>query len=274
MRKHVNEDLLTCPQPSPECALSGVVPCWGVVGGYIVSGGILRESDRSEMRAYNPFAEYELPTQVARIVTGDVSPEEFAGKFGLLGHDHLVSRRECKGGDPIEWVRAHSRTVALCLDLIGVLEEGDEVVIGDAVETTRPGPYIWGQRIGKLPTRFTDHSLKKNVPPAAIARNWLTRLITDNIQGITRRLSTDAYGSRLASYFSFKAMIETVYWQLADRVEGGGVRRCLECRRFFLTRDKRQQYCPPYPGSTRSRCSSRVNVNSFRSRHTGHKEIT
>lgn len=298
VRKRVKPDLLTHPQPSSECAGSGFIPAWGVAERYLVAGGILQEAEGpSSWRAYNPFAEYELPTQLARIATGELSPEEFAGRFGLLGYDRLLrptqiaralagdvsvtelskqlSRDDAKrkGGDPVEWILAHSRTVGLCLDLIGAFEGGDNYLIVETVETVARGgqaargPYAWGLIVAGLPDKFTKHTLKIHPQGhAAIARGWLSNFITDNIAGIRRRLQEDAYGSRLASYFGFGAMIQTVYWQLADTIERGGIRRCRSCQRFFLARDKRQQYCPPFPGATRSRCSSRLNVGNFRMR--------
>lgn len=297
MRKHVKHDLLTPPQLNPENTGPGFIQTWSVLSGpcgYVVTDGFLQApKDPTSARWYNPFAEYELPTQLARIATGELSLEEFAGRFGLLGYENLfrqtmlarampgrellrqLSRDKAirKGGEPVKWVLAHSRTVALCLQLIGVLEEADSQAIVEAVETTTPGPYAWGLGVGKLSTAFARQTLE--VRPklhAGIARGWLRNFITENIAGISRRMDMDAYGTRLASFFSFRAMIQTVYWQLADKVEGGGIRRCLECKRFFLARDKRQQYCPPFPGATRSRCSSRLNTSSFRELQQGRRE--
>ena len=79
-------------------------------------------------------------------------------------------------------------------------------------------------------------------------------------------MMTGPIGSRAESFFLSQATIEAVYWQLADKIEAKMILRCSECRRFFVARDKRQQYCPPLPGSARSRCSSRLNVRNFRDR--------
>jgi hypothetical protein len=183
--------------------------------------------------------------------------------LGQLSRDKAIR----KGGDPVKWVLAHSRTVALCLQLIGVLEEADRHAIAETVETTTSGPYAWRLGVGKLSTKFAQSTLETRPQlHAGIARGWLRNFITDNIAGISRRMDMDAYGTRLVSFFSFRAMIETVYWQLADKAESGGIRRCLECKRFFVARDKRQQYCPPFPGASRSRCSSRLNISNFRIR--------
>jgi hypothetical protein len=230
---------------------------------------VLCEDASVGLRAYNPFSTVELPTALARITTDDVSPIAFASEFGLLGYDRLIqpgSPQKARGGDPIDWILAHSRTVALCINLIGLIEEGDNTEMEYVLENAGRGPYAWSSELVYLPTDSIRHELQKRTPASAIARNYLSRYITENIVGVTRILNTDAHRTRLASLFTFRAMIEVVYWQLTDRAEYGGVRHCAQCKHFFVARDKRQQYCPPFPGSTRSRCSSNFNVKNFRSR--------
>jgi hypothetical protein len=256
--------MLTYPKPSQESAGSGFVPVWGVATKYEVKRGVLRE-EGAPVRAYNPFAAVELPTALARITSNELSPVAFASEFGLLGYDKLAPEKP-RGGDPLDWIIAHSRTVALFLELIGLLEEGDYAGLDYVLPEASTGPYAWGATLVGLPTDVIRHELRRGIPAAAIARNYLSRYITENVVGVTRLLNTDAQRTRLASLFTFRGMIEAVYWQLADRAESGGVRRCRQCRHFFVARDKRQQYCPPFPGATRSRCSSKFNVQNFRSR--------
>jgi hypothetical protein len=266
--KHIKTDLLTYLKRTPECAGSGFIPAWAVAPHYEVAEGVLREVGISD-REYNPFSRLELPTELARIATGELSPVAFASEFGLLGHDALLLPETGRGGDPLDWVVAHSRTVGLFLNLIGLLEEDDEHALQYELKHASPGLYAFGRQLVNLPTDHIRDALKRNVPAAGLARLYIGRYITENILGITRRLQTNPQLTRVASAFVFRAMIETVYWQLANRLESGGVRRCAECRRFFIARDKRQQYCPPFPGSTRSRCSAKLNVQNFRSRQRG-----
>lgn len=247
-----------------------------------------------------PFSEEGLPTAVARVSSGDITPLDFVSHFGELGYSRLVrtsllpyfssclpksakwkaaysayqnfrdaaikAARDLPDGDPVDWLMAQSRTVALCLNFIGSLANGDEYETRDALEGVTRGPYAMRDRIVTLPVKEWRESLSRGVAPSTIIRRPLSDMITENIAGIRRWLITDPFGSRSDSFFLHTGMIEAVYWQLADKMEAKMVRRCAECKRFFVARDKRQQYCPPLPGSTRSRCSSRLNVRNLRSR--------
>jgi len=291
MNKRVKSDLLT---------YDGFWSVSVVAKQYRITDGLMHRAGRDSARSYNPFTEVGLPTALARISSEEISPLEFASQFGELGYSRLVrntlapsfssclpktadwktayaafqnygnafhsAARNLREGDPVDWITAQSKTVALCLEFIGLLAEGAEEEIQDAVENVPRGPYAWGVRLGFLPIKDWRQSLRSGVGPSAIIRQSLCNLITENMAGVRRWLVTDPHGSRAESFFLCSAMIEAVYWQLADRMEARLVRRCVECRRFFVARDKRQQYCPPLPGSTRSRCSSRLNVSNFRKR--------
>jgi hypothetical protein len=272
--KRVKVDLLTYPAKPLGRQL------WTVAKQYEVIDGVLREKGIRGLRSYYPLTSVELPTALARISSetreNRLSPVDFALEFGLLGHDKLVTegrwfgasridRVQVRGGDPVEWIQAHSRAVGFCIRFMGLLEEGDETEIRDELEIIKPGPYAAEARIVNLPSAaHINRMLKENVPASAIVRRFIGTLITENIVRVRRRMSLDMFGTRIDSSLYFPAMIAAVYWQLADRLEGGGIRRCLGCKEFFVARDKRQQYCPAWPGSTRSRCSSRVNVRIFR----------
>ena len=292
MRKHVKDDLLTYPR-------NDFFAVALVAKRYEITEGLLHSVGSKSARNYNPFLEVSLPTALARISSGEISPLEFALEFGELGYSRIIrnkltplsvslpksaeweaasdayqnwqkafhaATRNMPLGDPVDWILAHSKTVALCLEFIGLLAEGDEDAIHDAVETVPRGPYAWGVRLGTLPVKEWSQILRTGAAASAIIRLALCDLINENIAGIRRRLVTDPRGSRTESFFLCSATIEAVYWQLADRMEARMIQRCSECRRFFVARDKRQQYCPPLPGSTRSRCSSKLNVKNFRLR--------
>lgn len=266
---------------------------------YRITDRVLHRVGVKSTRSYNPFVEVGLPNALARIWSGELSPLEFASEFGELGYSRILrntitplsvslpkstewqaayaayqnwqtafhaAARNMPEGDPLDWTLAHSKTVALCLEFSGLLMEGNEKEIRDAAEGVERGPYAWGIRLGNVPVKEWRHSLKKGVPASAIVRLALCNIITENITGIRRWLVSDVHGSRAESSFLCNGTIEAVYWQLADGMEAKDVRRCLECRRFFLARDKRQQYCPALPGSTRSRCSSKLNVRNHRER--------
>jgi hypothetical protein len=293
MNKRVEADLLTYSQ--------GGFPSLAVVAKrYQVKGGWLSSVGPGVARTYMPFSEAGLIDALAGISTGDVTPLEFASVFGGLGYSRLVraaayphfssclpmsdkwkaayaeyrnyrdaviaAARDLPDGDPLDWLMAQSRTVALCLNFSGLLARGDEYEIQEALEEVTRGPYATRDRIVSLPVKSWRGALRKRKAPSVIIRRPLCDLITENITGVRRWMMTNPFGSHAESFFLCQATIEAVYWQLADKMEAKMVRRCVGCRRFFVARDKRQTYCPPLPGSTRSRCSSRLNVENFRNR--------
>ena len=293
MRKRVETDLLTYS--------NGGYPSLAVVSQrYAITKDLLHHVGNGVRRTYMPFSELGLPADLGRISTKEVTPLDFAAEYGTLGYSRLVrttlvpnfsaslaksapwkaahaayrgyrdaafaAARDLPDGDPLDWLTAHSRTVALCLDFIGLLAEGDEYAIREAVEGVTRGPYAMRDRIVSLPVKEWREALGAGTAPSVIIRRPLCDLITENIAGVRRWFVTDPLGTRADSFFLCSATIEAVYWQLADKMEAKMVRRCEACHRFFIARDKRVQYCPPFPGSTRSRCSSRLNTKNYRER--------
>jgi hypothetical protein len=293
MGKHVKYDLLTYSN-------GGFPSLSKVAKQYQLTNGLLRRVGHGVARTYMPFSEVGLPTALARISTKEITPLEFASEFGELGYSRLVraallprfsaclpksdnwktahaayrdyrdavmtAARDLLEGDPVDWIIAQSRTVALCLNFVGLLGGGDEYEILDALADVTRGPYAMRDQIVTLPVKEWREALRNGIAPSVIIRRPLCDLIAENIAGVRRWLITDPHGSRAESFF-FGTTIEAAYWQLADKMEAKMVLRCAECKRFFVARDKRQQYCPPLPGSSRSRCSSRLNVKNWRDRH-------
>jgi len=96
----------------------------------------------------------------------------------------------------LDWIVAQSRTVALCLQFIGLLHEGDEYATSDAVENVPHGPYAWGIRVGFLPLKEGREGLRSGVASTAIIRRSLCDFMTQNISGVRRWVLTDPYASR------------------------------------------------------------------------------
>ncbi|HWA96774.1 MAG TPA: hypothetical protein VG844_19425 [Terracidiphilus sp.] len=295
MGKRVEIDLLTYSK-------DGFPSFADVAKKYDISGGVLREADKGVTRTYLPFTETEIPHALARVSTGEITPLEFASRYGLLGFSSLVrprllptfssalpksaewrsahtayrkyrdlvysAARSLPDGDPLDWFMAQSRTVALCLQFAGLLNEGDETAIKYEVESlSEETTYARGSELCTLPVQSWRKALKRRARASAIIRAQLSHTITENVAGVQRVFLADPFGARIDSLFS-GTVIEAVYWQIGDKMEARTIVRCHDpqCARFFIARDKRQQYCPPLPGSKRSRCSSRLNVKNFRDR--------
>jgi len=98
----------------------------------------------------------------------------------------------------------------------------------------------------------------------ALARQVRRSLINPNIKGISRVLKE--VGGKDQSLLQFQALIEVAYWQLADVVDGGRVRRCEAsgCGAVFIQKDRRQRFCPPRFAQQESPCAIRERVGNFR----------
>jgi hypothetical protein len=303
-------------------AQSGFSTYWRVYSDYTIKDGVIKESGK-RVREYQPIVEPALPVALSRVARGEVSIEEFAHQFGLLGYRPLFPQKILEAllgyapkavwdvvratlrkkellrtkpavparrifdiwyaatdGEPVAWIKAHANTVAALIEILGLIQDGDIDALAYTVRNKPAGPFAVGYHVAqeitwpriprdrKRAKEYEAHLLDPAAAPtlaAGIVRNY----INCNISGIRRDLYTPVSVSpapRGRSKFTFRAMIEAVYWQLADRLERGGIRRCIECGRYFVARDPRQVHCPPFPGAKRSRCSSRQNVRIWRGR--------
>ena len=169
---------------------------------------------------------------------------------------------------------AHARSVKVCLELIYYIEEQDEIALDEIISNFPAPPFGLGWRTNHLDFRADyDHYRKFHPAPNAIdhAHSIVDRIINPNISGVSRQFSHRHSRTQSRSTWVFNGMIEAVYWQLADKFEHGGIRRCRNCERTFVARDKRQHFCPPPDGLKRSRCASRHNVALHRDRTRGDK---
>ena len=297
MTKRVEDDLLTyrnSPNDYPFMAT--------VYTRYRLRDGTLMAASRKIERTFRPFGEPGLIDGLVRVSENEITPEDYVGSFGLLGFSNLAHRalvptlpsaleRNPEWGefrhkftqyhqealkavvrlpraDPIDWFLAHARTVALCVKFAGLFHEGDEHAILDAIQDLPAKGYAAQASMVSLPTDRWRESLRDAARPSELIGFEICNLISSNIRGVERWVDS-GYGALTANpktYFVSSSTIEAIYWQLADKIAAELIRRCEGCRRFFIARDKRQTYCPPFPGSTRSRCSSRLNTTNHRHR--------
>ena len=240
---------------------------WFVFEGYTVRDGVL-VSEGKIARLSAPAVESSLPSELAKLSVLKVRSEKFT--------DALVAFATRCGGDPVYWVKAHARTVADALEVIDRLGDVESARRPEerrrarknlrscleqrCLDPRRPRPIavaIADQVRHKL--FFTAALL---LDPVCAAHHYLRSLINPNIREVALQLYEAPQG-KSQTFFRFRAMIEVVYWHLANALERGEVRRCAECRRPFIATDRRQRFCPP-PGAGRSRCASRFHVRTFR----------
>jgi hypothetical protein len=212
---------------------------------------------------YDPNAEAGLLGALLDIAQNKLKPVEFADQFGLLGYNYIVPRENvCKDGDPLNWFLAQARTVQVAAELIGRLGEAQESDGGRRFlaeylkDEIGDGPYSLGGRVTEI--RFQQSSRS----PILVANGILRYLLNANLGETGRRIQIVASGPR--TVFTFRALIEVIYWQLADQIGKDAIRRCAECGRIFTGANSRIRFCPPASGQTISPCKSRFNVRRHR----------
>jgi hypothetical protein len=241
----------------------GFCTAWRVFADYELKNYRIRPMDTSHVAFYAPSASESLIPAIIRVAANDLDPLAFVRQYGLFGYAQLKSRQGIiPDQDPVEWFLAHARTIAAAVNLIGELQSDDEHALSDTIRRFSNGPYAEGTRIYKL-TAHPAVALADSDPVRA-AHLLLQSLINPNLIDIHRELVN--VSGRSKSFFTFNAMASVVYWRISDSLVEGDIRRCAECGRFFQASDKRQKYCPRFPGAQLSRCSVRKNVRDYRGR--------
>ena len=223
---------------------------WPVYQRYVIKGDVLCEVGRHPLflptRLIAPAIESDLYATLAKVHQGIVKPLEFASQFGLLGHDHTVDPTARRGGDPIPWFRRQANDVFHIVNLLEAISDTDALRVQQWLKGLRP-PYFHA-------------SVHWESNPVRAGREFLSRLLTARMEGIHRKLEVAADGT-MRSVFQPRALIDVIYWQLADYACGNGrVRHCVGCGEIFVSSDPRRLYCP---GKT---CANRTWVRRFRER--------
>jgi hypothetical protein len=253
--------------------------------------GELRWSDKSaayETSTYSPFEALGILPSLFRVIeAGRERPAApnveddpvikavaaFVQDYGLLGQTALGGKRPIvqiqrtsgrpypAEADDLVWFRGHASTVHLVMSLIRALRGK---INAEALERLFVG---LPQRIATVqdPWWMTlDSDFKAGVRTEGVvktAQRALSALLTPNLQGVDLVIDPESG----APVFRFRALIQAVYWMLADRW-GIGRRpiRCKECGAVFFPDDDREKFCPPPPGVNESRCGRRRRMRILR----------
>ena len=241
----------------------------------IQEGGVLKIQHKvSTGEFYAPAANPDLPCYLAEVHAGRITPQQFASEFGLLGHFALVPPERRMGGDPIRWFMAHARTVYTCIQLLAEAQSGDAQHLRSILNSFPAGPYAEQGRIYQKTFIATCDWPKR---PRAVAFLIVRNLINPNLEGIRFKLH-EAKNRGGHIWLGFRALIEVIYWHLANLAangrDGRSIHRCVECGQFFIAKDERQQYCPHPLAKGRSRCASRHNVRLHRKKERRGREAS
>jgi hypothetical protein len=186
----------------------------------------------------------------------------FADRFGLLGYNYIVpDKYRCSGGDPLDWFLAQALTALTITEIIRRLKDARDSGKRGPVSTylqkeITDGPYALGGQVTRIAFPHSPAS------PVLAANGILRYLFNANLGEAQRRLQSTAHGLR--TVFTFRALVEVVYWQLADQLGKSSIHRCVECGRIFTHPNTKVRFCPPDAGKKISRCKARSNSREFR----------
>jgi hypothetical protein len=245
----------------PASSKSGFRQPWGVQEYEIRDGALCNTNRAVRTRYFFPVLAKELPERLVKIHEGNEADLlRFAKRYGQLGHDLLVRNEDRRYGDPLPWIWTHVRSVRACMSLIEKIQTDDLDGLQDffaahkTLDIALRGqikPLVWG-------------SVTSNFRSVAL---WIVQnIINPNIAGIHRVIDIGEANGPYRSFFTHSALIEMVYWHLADAIDGGTVKRCSSagCGAYFIATDRRQRFCSPDNPKTESPCSIRERVRRFR----------
>ena len=258
---------------------------WPVTDKYRIEGNVIKQYGKPQ-KLYAPIECKNLPNEFAMLCEEPNNEEiiNFLRTYGLLGRGLLNAQYTSIGNqnnvvtknivETTDWVITHSKTVKTILDLSYYIQEykyGElkKYLIEYACGKNSTAIQL---EIGNLedtekitiPFDFCDDEIETSV------RRLCAELISENIQNIHRLVYVDKKGC-LQSTFVFTALIEIIYWILADSILKGELKQCMWCKRFFIQTHGNQKYCPiptdvkeKYPKVKDSRCGSAYRVSEFR----------
>ena len=210
---------------------------------------------------------------------------KFYEAFGLLGETTLFGargvifsrRHEVRAGDSVAWALRHARNIRLILSLdrergvaldrlMAALAEGRGERPLRGLGRSEDATAVRHQPSLQIPTCIDRRQsvLKINLGEEyertrasgpglrLLALRVIGELLNPNLASVPRTFDPDTGEAR----FRFTALIQAVYWQLADRLGHHKVRRC-PCGGLFFQSDPRQRYCPPLLGRKDSQCAQR-----------------
>jgi len=240
------------------------------------------------IRNYFPVNTPNLPNIIARIDhTRENEIMNFIKKYGIFGRANLLpfydeNKNELYREETLEWVQVHIMTVTFVLELMQSVQNSDEDKAMNIInKMSEIGPLKNGNYI-KVGIRGQYDNYYHVMSGSALnaAKLSIESIINMNIENIKRKGSYTPkppfpmeFGDTFKSNYSYKSLIEIVYWQLADIAEGGSLKRCEYCNTPFLNTDERQRFCPHDPTFEKeSRCATAYRQKMYRERKKAEKK--
>jgi hypothetical protein len=193
-------------------------------------------------------------------------------------------------GDPINWVLGHAATVESIMRLSGSLTNPSainrefELLRLDALPDEEEVVFKYWERTSKTQLTGSAGGPVYLADKRYALMTVISMMLTPNLGGVSRYLSVDQYKAKnheslgkkkrfnhestyeLEPIFKFTSLLDCIYWLVADAVLGKTIKRCLHCKRYYISTRKNRKYCPPrYPGGV-STCQNVHQVTLSRQR--------
>lgn len=274
---------------------TGFSGAWPVYKDYCIHDGIVEpvkppESKLPESeppkdmlsRLYAPTTHGELPNVLAKLHAGtDEDVLRFVRSYGLLGFYELASENGEEPhslGDPLPWLTQHAKTVRLIMNLWRLVQDADEGGLRRELgkhALLKSGSPIVSFAVGPKVTRkrFILGAAHPKPEIFALTRDIVRSMINWNLAGIGPVLAEAETGLQIM--FSFRSLLDVIYYQLATAVSGGRMQRCAakDCGGLFIQHDPRQRFCPLWLGvQGESPCSLRERQRTYRVRQRALRE--
>jgi predicted RNA-binding Zn ribbon-like protein len=247
-----------------------------------------------QRRIYAPLEHRELAHHFAHIARSDTALVPFVQSYGRLGWYELVhgdrarpssdawfSRTRRAYGrlvgqgirqdradvyaEPVDWIKAHARTVEWCLAAGHALQSKklhERQRECERLASTFPTPAGLRASLGTL---MRERMIHKQPAPDFVG-GLLQDYLWINLRGVRRRVTYA--GGRVRSVWGGDSLIESIYTLVADSVTAGRLAQCSarDCGAVFVQTDERQKFCPPREGHEKSPCMNRERVRRYRQR--------
>ena len=213
----------------------------------------------------------------------------FAHHYGHLGQTQLgfPPRKVALGGravwtihaDELGWVLRHAQNVHLAMTVARARRSKKIRPVQRLVEQLGRRPRVHVRKLGEtgrgtapgaspprfVPTLADPWACVLKLPSASkvtlsTADALLSQLLEPNLDGVRRRIDLQ----EAEPVFDFSALMQVIYWQVADALlTKAPIREC-QCGTLFFAVDNRQQFCPPPAGVRESRCGRRFRMRERR----------
>jgi hypothetical protein len=245
-------------------------------------------------RVYAPLEDLKLPNALAAAARDEATLLQFLLRYGRLGWHELTNTNPESESDewilkvrasksvlgskygmsifyaePLEWIQAHGRTVAWCLnaaETLNISRTAQRIKRCQALIENLPRPAGIQGTLKGLGDSLSAEAIAA-IPPVDLVGSLLCECLQKNLNNVGRHLHYVGNG-RLQSYWGGSSLIESIYTLVADAITGGRLARCeaSDCGAVFVQTDSRERFCPPWQGESKSRCMNRERVRQARKR--------